>query len=66
MLQLVHQARFAKDLKVLLKGGKDPEKIKAVISLLAQGKALPTKNRNHKLGGDFQVAGNVILSRIGF
>ncbi len=54
MLQLVHQARFHKDLKVLLKGGKDLEKIKIIISLLAHGKTLPAKNRNHKLGGEFE------------
>ena len=54
MLHLVHQKRFDKDMKILLKGNKDPLKIKAIITLLAQEKVLPPKNRNHKLGGDFE------------
>jgi mRNA interferase YafQ len=35
------------------KRGKDLEKIKAVIDLLVAGEPLPTKNRDHKLGGDW-------------
>lgn len=54
MLQLIHQKRFEKDMMKLLDGNKDPEKIKAVLQLLIQGKTLPVKNRNHKLGGEFE------------
>lgn len=35
------------------KRGKDLEKIKAVIDLLVTEEALPPKNRDHKLGGNW-------------
>ena len=35
------------------KRGKDLEKIKAVIDLLVAGEPLPSKNRDHKLGGNW-------------
>lgn len=53
MLRLIHQKQFDKDVKAALKSGKDLEKLKAIIGLLAAGQKLPAKNRNHKLSGEF-------------
>jgi mRNA interferase YafQ len=53
MLDIERSNQFKKDLKRSLKRGKDPEKLKAIIELLIQQKALPAKNRDHKLTGDY-------------
>lgn len=45
--------QFKKDVKRMRKRGKDLEKIKAVIDLLVAGEPLPSKNRDHKLGGNW-------------
>ena len=53
MLDIERSNQFKKDLKRSLKRGKDPEKLKAIIELLIHQKALPAKNRDHKLTGDY-------------
>ena len=53
MLQIERSNQFKKDVKRAVKRGKDPEALKNIIELLASGKPLPVKNRDHKLSGDY-------------
>ena len=53
MLQIERSNQFKKDLKRALKRGKNPEALKTIIELLANGRPLPVKNRDHKLSGDY-------------
>jgi len=46
--------RFKKNLKKILKRGKEYAKLKTVVTLLAQGKTLPPKYKDHALTGDLQ------------
>ncbi len=66
MLQLIHQKRFEKDMKTLLKRNKDPKKIEEVILLLVQGKPLPLKIEITNLVANLRVVGSVILNLTGF
>lgn len=45
--------QFHKDLKRMLKRGKDEEKIKNVMRLLIEEKPLEIRHRDHKLIGDY-------------
>lgn len=54
MLKLVYEKQFEKDLKKAVKRGKDMQKFRDIIELLVAHKALPIKNRNHKLKGNFR------------
>lgn len=54
MLLLVYEGRFDKDIEKVKKRGKDMKKLYDVIALLVAKKALPLKNRNHKLVGNFK------------
>jgi mRNA interferase YafQ len=51
MLEIVHEKKFDKDLKKIVKRGKDLKKLWDIIALLVKNKPLEKKNRNHKLGG---------------
>ena len=53
MLQIERSNQFKKDLKRILKRGKDAEKLKDIIETLVQNKPLPEKNKDHKLIGDY-------------
>jgi mRNA interferase YafQ len=53
MLEAVYTKRFAKDMKLAKKRGKDLEKIKHVIELLLNKEDLPLKYHNHWLTGDY-------------
>lgn len=53
MLKPVYAKQFNKDIKRSKKRGKDLEKLKDVICLLAEKKKLPVKNKDHKLTGNF-------------
>ena len=44
--------RYRKNLKKMLKRGKDIKKISAVVRMLAMGETLPPKYRDHALSGD--------------
>ena len=44
--------RYRKNLKKMLKRGKDIKKISAVVCMLAMGETLPPKYRDHALSGD--------------
>ena len=46
--------RFKKDLKLMVKRGHDPERIKRVIRDLVEEKVLAPKYRNHVLTGNFK------------
>jgi mRNA interferase YafQ len=45
--------QFEKDLKLALKRGKDPDKIKRVITKIINQEPLETKYRDHKLVGNY-------------
>jgi len=49
----IYTKRFGKDLKRMLKRGRDPERIKSVIRDLTEGKTLDRKYRDHILIGNF-------------
>lgn len=51
---IVFERSFKKDFEKAKKRGKDLEKFREIIELLIQGKSLPTKNRNHKLKGNYK------------
>jgi mRNA interferase YafQ len=54
MLTLVYEGRFSKDIEKAKKRGKDMAKLYNIVTLLVAKKALPIKNRNHKLVGNFK------------
>lgn len=45
--------QFKKDLKKIQKQGYDISLLTSVVKLLAEGKKLPEKNRDHQLFGNF-------------
>jgi mRNA interferase YafQ len=54
MLAPVYTNQFEKDLKRMLRRGKDAEKLKTVISMLVNETSLPQKHRDHALLGNFK------------
>jgi len=46
-------AKFRRDLKRARKQGRDIEKLKKIVALLASGRMLPDANRDHQLSGQF-------------
>ncbi|ABC76497.1 type II toxin-antitoxin system YafQ family toxin [Syntrophus aciditrophicus] len=50
----VYTNRFAKDLKLMLKRGRDPESLKAVMRDLIEERPLDQKYRDHLLIGNFK------------
>ena len=50
--EVVKSKQFSKSLEKMLRRGKDIEKLNTVVSMLAAGKTLPTKYRDHALSGD--------------
>ncbi len=46
--------QFKKDIKLAQKQGKDIEKLFSVVNILANGKPLPAKFRDHDLTGDYK------------
>jgi len=54
MLAAIYQKQFEKDIKKAKKRGHDMAKLKHIILKLLEEKSLPTKNRNHKLKGNFK------------
>jgi mRNA interferase YafQ len=49
----IYTKQFEKDLRLSLRRGKDPEKIKEVIKTILAGKPLAPKQRDHKLVGNY-------------
>ncbi len=54
MRTLVARNRFGKEYSLRVKRGKDGNKLKAVITLLASGGALPPEYLDHPLKGNFK------------
>ena len=54
MLRSAYTIQFEKDLKKLLKAGKDKEKLKAIIVKLINQEKLEPKYKDHKLAGNFK------------
>jgi mRNA interferase YafQ len=54
MLAIVARNRFSKEFALMVKRGKDGNKLKAVITLLANGATLPSEYKDHPLKGNFK------------
>jgi mRNA interferase YafQ len=52
-MKITQTNQFKKDIKRQQKRGKNLQKLKAVIELLAEHKSLPDRNRDHSLTGDW-------------
>lgn len=53
MYEIVLSNRFRKDLKLAAKRGYNIELLEQVVDTLAKGEALPLKNRDHDLTGNY-------------
>lgn len=53
MLSVVYTNSFSRDLKRVVRRGKDPKKIAAAIDLLCSGQPLPASFRDHALSGNY-------------
>jgi mRNA interferase YafQ len=54
MLIVVYRNKFKKNLELLIKRGKDPEKIKLVIIALVNEQPLDLKQKDHPLTGNYK------------
>ncbi|GHU77186.1 hypothetical protein AGMMS49992_24360 [Clostridia bacterium] len=54
MLRIEFTARIKRDIKRMSKRGKDIEKLESVLSVLASGKKLEAKFKDHQLKGDLK------------
>ncbi len=52
-MRVTQSKQFSKDLKVQQKRGKDLQKLKDLIALLLSEEALPVRNRDHALTGNW-------------
>lgn len=52
-LSATYTKQFEKDLKLTMKRGKDPEKLKKIILKLLNQEVLNAKHRDHKLVGNY-------------
>lgn len=53
MYKIVPTGKFKKDLKVVLRRGYDMNLLDDIVTKLANGEALPQKNRDHFLTGNY-------------
>jgi len=53
MKNLSQTRQFSKDIKKMLKRGKDLEKIKTIVRKLAQGEPLEIRHHDHPLSGEW-------------
>jgi mRNA interferase YafQ len=53
MLTIKYESTFKKDFKRIVKRGYDVRLLEEVIEILASGKTLPEKYRDHNLSGEF-------------
>jgi len=53
MLRPVYTNQINKDVKRDKRRGKDLKTLKEIVCLLIEEKSLPVKNKDHKLGGNF-------------
>ena len=54
MFEILRTSQFKRDAKKAKKHGKDTDRLKTVIVLLAQGRTLPPKNKDHQLKGVYK------------
>ena len=54
MKQVSQTKQFARDIKRVKKRGKNLVKLKDIVKKLAQGKTLPSKNKDHALVGSWK------------
>ena len=54
MYKIEMSSKFRRDLKSARKRGYDMDKLDAVVELLSKGIALPLKNRDHPLVGNYE------------
>jgi mRNA interferase YafQ len=54
MLTVVYRNKFKKNLDLMVKRGKDPEKIKLVIIALVNEQPLDPKQKDHPLTGNYK------------
>ncbi len=53
MLTIIWRLQFKKDFKNVTKRGLKLEKLEHIVGELQRGNALPAKNRNHRLKGNY-------------
>lgn len=53
-MKLSQTAQFKRDIKRLIKQGKDQQKLIQLVQVLLAGKPLPPKNRDHPLKGNWK------------
>jgi len=53
MYSIEMSSKFRRELKTARKRGYDIDKLNAVVDLLSKGTALPLKNKDHPLTGDY-------------
>ncbi len=51
--EIVRTAQFRKDFKLMEKRGKDKQKLKEILRVLADGGELPPERRDHALSGEY-------------
>ena len=56
MKKVSQTKQFSRDIKRLRKRGNDLQKLKAVVNLLAEGKPLPERHRDHQLIGPWKLS----------
>ena len=54
MYYIVYTSRMKRDTKLMQKRGKDMSKLVDVLSILASGKPLPRRNKDHSLSGNLK------------
>jgi len=54
MLDIRRSTQFKKDLKKIIKQGKNLSLLEEIVNLLCVGKSLPEKNNDHSLVGDWR------------
>jgi mRNA interferase YafQ len=53
MYEIVSSTKFKKDLKLALKRNYDISLLENIVAILAKGKQLPSKNKDHTLSGNY-------------
>jgi mRNA interferase YafQ len=54
MLEIVRSSQFKKDLKKIIKQGKDIDLLEEIVNKLQHSEKLPPKNCDHLLSGDWR------------
>lgn len=54
MLKIRYHSSFKKDYKRVIKRGYNIKLLEEIIEILAQGKSLPEKNKDHNLNGNYE------------